>query len=333
MKKILLTSLAITILLFSCEKKEETNDTTETITMGNNHMYDVYYSFQTGTVASYNRTDWDIAFSVPLQSATILINEGAGVLLYSYGDTTTWNSVDTSGLSSWTPVYNDKSDWMNGAFNRFSEGIFNYGWGTYDHQNTYAVWGDSIYVIKLTNSEFKKLFIRKRDGYTDTYYMRWADIDGSNQVDASFSPAMYSDLKHFIQYSIVNQEVVEAQPEKDTWDLLFTKYIVKIPAGPDMYIDYPVVGVLMSPGLEGLQVNGISPEDALYTDSGEDFNDNADIIGWNWKISDPVTHEVSLADSLSYFVKVSENEIYRIYFTDYNSQADGTISFKTKKVD
>ena len=332
--KNLLYSLFILLPLFiSCEKKSESTETSESIPMGNNHINDVYFSFQNGEVATYNRSDWDIAFSVPLQTATILINEGAGVMLYSFGDTTTWDAVDTAGIGSWTAVYNDKSDWMNGAFNRYATGEFNFGWGTYDHANTYAVWGDSIYVIKLTNGDWKKLFIRKRDGYSDTYILRWADIDGSNQVDASFSPAAYANTKHFIQYSIVNEEVVEAQPDKDTWDLLFTKYIVKIPYGPGIYIDYPVVGVLMNQDREGLKVDDKIPEDAHYTDASVNFSSQADIIGWDWKISDPVTHEITLADSTSYFVKNSADEIYRIFFTEYDSQNNGTISFKIKKVD
>ncbi len=321
------------LLLASCEKEKKEADTEESITMGNNHTQDIYFSFTQGEVAAYTRSEWDIAFSVPLQTATIAINEGAGVLLYSFGDTTSWDDVDTSGITSWTPVYNDKTDWMNGAFNRFSSGGFNFGWGTYDHGVTYTVWGDSIYVIKLTNNEFKKFFIRKRIGYTDTYELRWADIDGSNQVDASFSPAVYSESKHFIQYSIVNQEVVEAQPDKNNWDLLFTKYIAQIPNGPGVIVDYPVVGVLISPGLEGLKVSGVNPENAHYTDVSTDFTDQADIIGWEWKVSDPVTHEISLADSTSYFIKTQGNEIYRLYFTEYDSQASGKISFKVKKVE
>ena len=335
MKKIFLTVFIVSALFISCEKNNDTGGGTEdkTISMGSNHIEDVYYSLSGGEVTSYTRSDWDIAFSVPLQTASILINEGDGVLLYSYGDTNSWDAVDTTGMSAWTPLYNDKSDWMDGAFNRYSEGGFNYGWGTYDHAVTYSVWGDSIYVIRLTNAEVKKLFIRVKDGYTNTYEMRWADIDGSNQVDASCSAANYTDTKHFIQYSIVNQEVVEAQPDIESWDLLFTKYIVQIPVGSGVVIDYPVVGVMLNPDLQGLVVEGVDPETSIYTDTSEDFSDQADIIGWDWKISDSETHEISLVENTSYFVKRSDTEIYRIYFTAYESEPDGEISFKVDKVE
>jgi hypothetical protein len=332
MKKLLYIIILPGIILISCDKNHGYPEKSDSVFMDSDRASDIYYSLTDGQAGSYTRADWDIAFSVPLQTATILINEGAGVKLYSFGDTTQWDLVDTAGIAGWAPVYNDKADWMNGAFNRYSSGGFNYGWGTYDHGNTYDVWGDSIYIIRLTNGDYKKLFVRKRLGHTDTYELRWANVDGSNQIDASFSPVAF-ESKHFIQYSIVNQEVVEAQPDKDAWDLLFTKYIVKIPIGLDVYMDYNVVGVLMNQGLQAVEVTGIDPAQANYTNATNDFSTAADGIGWEWKVNDPVTHAISLADSTSYFVKVSDTEIYRIYFTLYDSNDNGNISFKVKRVE
>ena len=168
--------------------------------------------------------------------------------------------------------------------------------------------------------------------HTDTYEFRWADIDGSNQVDASFSPGAYAGTKDFIHYSLVNNTVVEAEPDNDSWDLLFTKYIVKVQYGPAL-VDYPVVGVLLRQGLEGVTVEGIDPSSAHYSDASDDFSEDAAIIGWEWKVSDPVTHQLSLVENISYFVKMDEENIYRIYFTEYDSNNDGLISFKVKPVE
>jgi hypothetical protein len=207
----------------------------------------------------------------------------------------------------------------------------NFGWGTYD-LSSHNVYGDSIYIVRLTNGDYKKLFIRMIDGLTDTYLLRWANIDGSNTVNTSFSRSAYQSKK-FIQYSLVNQAVVDAQPANDAWDLLFTMYIVKIPAGPGVYMDYPVVGVLINSGLQGVIVTDKDPAQASYTDATGDFSTNADVIGWEWKVSDPETHEISLAENTSYFIKKADNSIYRIYFTDYITSDNGNISFKVKKVE
>jgi len=334
MKKLLYISLFGLLLTTSCKKEEDCGcDATEVdIFMGANQAYDVYYSFENGEVQSTYRVDWDLAFSVSLRTATISINEGAGMELYKVGDTTVWESVDTSGMESWTALYNDKSDWMRGAFNLEADG-FDFDWAIYDHSNSHNVIGQYIYVIKLTDGSYKKLYIVMRNGTTDTYVLQWANIDGSNQIDATFSPAEYADTKHFIHYSLVTQEVIEAEPDMDSWDLLFTRYMAKIPTGPGTEIDYPVMGVLLNKSHTGLKVTGIPPADANYSDAESGFTNQADIIGWEWKEQDPVTHEVSIVENTSYFVNKNDQGIYKIYFTDYPGEASGSITIQQQKVE
>ena len=332
MKKLLFISLVGLVLFTSCKKEECDCDTTEAdIFMGANQTNDVYYSFINGEVSTTNRTDWDLAFSVPLRTATICINEGAGMELYKVGDTTVWESIDTSGMESWTALYNDKSDWMRGAFNLEADG-FDYDWAIYN-SSSHNVIGQYIYVIKLSDGSYKKLYIIMKNGTTNSYILRWANIDGSNQVDASFSPAEYTDTKHFIHYSLVTNEVIEAEPDMDSWDLLFTRYMAKISTGPDTEIDYPVMGVLLNKDRRGLKVFGIPPADANYSDAESGFTDQADIIGWEWKEQDPVTHEVSIVENTSYFVKYTDHWIYKIYFTDYAGAASGSITIQQQKVE
>lgn len=334
MKNILYILLFMTILVSSCKKDEDCRcDATEVdVFMGANQVNDVYYSFENGEVASVDRNDWDLAFSVPLRTATISINEGAGVELYKVGDTTVWESVDTSGMGNWTALYNDESNWLHGAFNVEAQG-FNYDWAIYDHSNSHNVIGQYIYVIKLSDGSIKKLYIIMRNGTTDTYVMRWANIDGSEQVDASFSPAPYADSKHFIHYSLVTNTVIEAEPDMDSWDMMFTRYVTKVPTGPDTEIDYPVMGVLLNQDLAGLEVSGIPAADASYSDSDDGFTDQADIIGWEWKEMDHVSQEISIVENTSFFVNKNDLGIYKIYFTAYSGEASGNITFMQQKVE
>lgn len=332
MKKLIITIIPI-ILLASCKKNNDSfSEKTVIVSMGSNSTNDVYYSFANGEVKSVARTEWDIAFSVPLQTATILINEGAGVELYSVGDTNSWNVVDTANLPSRQPLYNNKSDWTDGAFNINSTGGFNFGWGTYN-MNVHSVFGDSIFVIKLTDGSYKKLFIRKRIGSPDTYVLRWANIDGTGQVDTTISGVSTFDKKLFLQYSLVNKKVVEAEPDMNDWDLLFTRYVAKVPAGPGVTINYPVTGILINQLETGLKVTSVNPENANYTDTTATFTSQADIIGWDWKIYDQTANLYSMAPNVSYFVKLTNGNIYRIYFKNYTGLADGTITFNTKRVE
>jgi hypothetical protein len=333
MRKLTYAVLAI-FLVAACEK-DKNSDTfrSETVSMGSNSTMDVYFSMSGGEISSIERADWDIAFSVPLQSATILINEGAGVELYSVGDTNFWASVDENTINQVEQRFNNKSDWSTGAFNVNATGFPNYGWGTYHFNTDHNVGGDSLYVIRISDGTFKKFMVRVKLGTNSSNIFRWADLNGDNEVTETFTTSPYFDKKHFIHYSLVNQEIVEAEPDMNTWDLLFTRYVIQIPTGPSSVMNYPVMGVLSNPDARVARVTGIVPEEVTSTSIPEEFSEASDVIGHDWKISDPITHEISLADSTGYFVESVDGSTYFMYFTEYGGNTAGTISFKVKNLE
>jgi hypothetical protein len=319
--------IALTVLIFTACKKDDENSDSATVEMGNQYVYDVYYSFNSGVIKKVDKTVWDIAFSVPLQSATILINESAGVELFCVGDTNDWNSVDTSKINMLSPRYNNKSDWSKGAFNQYSLAPYNFGWGTYN-MGVHNVYGDSIYVIMLTNGSCKKLAIKERIGSSDTYVIRMADPNGANEEILSFSPKTFSN-KNFIHYSLVTGNMMVVEPDKNTWDLLFTTYIAKVPAGTT-YTNYYVMGILASQDVEVAKVTGIDPAAAVLSDTTAGFNSQADLIGWDWKTYDQTAGEYSMVPNTCYFVRQSGGSIYKIYFTGFKGSSTGEVFFKTQ---
>jgi len=339
MKKILFNISIIAILVtLACEKDDSGSAYKNiTVSMEANSASDVYYSLANGAINTVNRTGWDIAFSTAQQSATVFINEGAGVELYCVGDSNDWESIDENTISSLDPRFNDKSGWTIGAFNRNADpiDIFNFGWGHYN-MSDHHVYGDSIHVIKLTNGAYKKLFYRKRDGYAATHFLKLADLDGSNEETRAVVTTTYMGTRNLIHYSIVDQEIVEAEPLLDQWDLLFTRYIIQIPAGPGVIMNYPVMGVLSNSGVTVARISGVPPEEAQDSPSSPGFSgyiEQADAIGSDWKVSDPVTHEISLVNSLSYFVQSVDGKKYHLYFTNYGGNAAGTIDLNIRTVE
>ncbi len=331
--------IVMLLVISSCEKNDDKDDkdtgssfTEKTVSMGQDSNHDVYYSLSDGLVNSIDRSEWDIAFSVPLQSATILINEGAGVELYCVGDTNFWSSIDENTITGLKPRYNDETDWEKGAFNVNAKGFPNYGWGTYHAGNPdHNVGGDSAYVLKLSDGSFKKFMVRKKTGTTSANEFLWADLNGENQMSASLSTAPYADKKHFVHYSLVSGEKVEAEPDMTKWDLLFTRYVIRIPVGPAQFMDYPVMGVLSNPDVRVAKITEIAPDDVKLTDA--EFSERPDIIGNDWKISDPVTHEITLAENTSYMIESVDGKNYLLYFTEYGGNANGTIKFKLKTIE
>jgi hypothetical protein len=339
MKKILFNlSMIATLATLACEKDDNGNAyKSVTVSMEANSASDVYYSLAGGEINTVNRTDWDIAFSAAQQSATVFINEGAGVELYCVGDSNYWASIDENTVAFLDPRFNDKSGWTIGAFNRNADplDIFNFGWGHYN-MSDHHVYGDSIHVIKLTNGTYKKLFYRKRDGYTATHFLKLADLDGSNEEIREVVTTSYLGTRNLIHYSIVNQEIVEAEPPLDQWDILFTRYITQIPAGPGVIMNYPVMGVLSNSGVTVARISGVPAEEAKDSPSSPGFtgySELADAIGFDWKVSDPVTHEITLVDNLSFFVQSVDGKKYHLYFTDYGGNVAGTIEFNIRTVE
>ncbi len=336
MKNIVLIAILSVLVFAACEKNETAAPKFReyTVSMGANSVNDIYYSLANGEVNAVNRSFWDIAFSVPLQTATILINEGAGVELYCVGDTNAWSSVDENTITNLKPRYNDESGWTTGAFNVNAAGFPNYGWGTYHAGNPdHNVGGDSMYVIKLSDASYKKLMIRVKLGANSANVIRWANLDGSNETVKTLSTAPFFNKKYFVYYSIVNQATVQAEPDMNAWDLLFTRYSTPVPMGPGVFIEWPVMGMLSNPAVTIAKVTGVAPESAVEADTTTGYSNKADAIGYDWKVSDPVTHVVSLVENTSYFVKSVDGKKYLLYFTNYGGIADGTITFKVKTVE
>ena len=332
MRNLLIIPIFLTLAMVACKKDDTTVSYKEvTVDMGSGSGSDVYYSLAGGAANTVNRADWDLAFSVPVQTATILINEGKGLELYCVGDTNAWESINANSINGLEPRFNNKSDWAIGAFNLNSSGQTNFGWGTY-HQAEHNVGGDSSYIIKYPDGSLKKLMIRVKLGATSDNIIRFADADGSNEFVESVSTSPYVGLKNFIHYSLESKEVVEAEPKFDAWDLLFTRYVIQIPTGPTSVMNYPVTGVLCNSGVTVAKVTGVPAEKAADTQSESGYVTAADVIGYDWKVSDPVTHEVSIADSVSYFIKSVDGKKYQLYFTEYGGQTAGTITFKVKTV-
>jgi hypothetical protein len=337
--------LSLSLLLFiSCKKEDKiTVETISTyyLSMGSSYANDIYYKLDSGIVAYVPRTNWDIAFHTSTMSSTIITNGGNGVELYAYpkGDTAKWNAIDTSGIKKWKILYNSDTTWTYGAFERNSLGHPDYGWGVYNSIN-HDIIGDSLFIIKLANSQYKKLWIKKKLSTQNKYSLVYANLDGSSAVSSIIDCSPYT-AKNFVYYSLASNAVIDREPASADWDLLITKYIEMIPSGSS-YTPYPVMGILSNTmrlsnmgtisysGIRVAQMDGVDINSDDYTQAL--FQTSISTIGSDWKTFSQTTYNYTLKDNLAYYVETTDKKIYKIVFTKFLGSSTGSLEFVVKKV-
>ncbi len=304
----------------------------DSVFMGAGYANEVYYSMSAGAQGTIARGTWDIAFRANRMSASILTNDGSGVELYTYpkSDTSAWATVDTSGLSNWAQMVNSTTDWEDGAFCRNQKGHPDYGWGKYNAVS-HNVMGDSLFIIKLRDKSYWKLWIIEKYSSDNVFEFRFAKIDGTEDKTVELNCNPYA-TKNFIGYSISTNEVVDFEPVAAAqWDILFTKYIYTYPSTtPQAGTLYPVTGVLSNYKVKVAKFEDVAPDFLMTTPQVMDSTRSP--IGWDWKTFNMETFAFKVQDSLAYFVQNRAGNIYKLVFTGYAGSSTGRIKMNTQQV-
>lgn len=302
------------------------------VSMEANYTNQVFYSFENGEVSSVTNLDWNIAFSLSGEGAlgsSILLNEGTSQLWGAPLDTNAWLTFDSTGyLNAWEQLLNSDTSWTNGAFNKYrgQDSFFDMGWGDLDPSNNYWTFGDSLYLIKLGDGSFKKLWIESLK--TGVWSFKYADPDGSNENSISITKADYSN-KNFVYVSLENGTLIDREPDNTTWDIMFTKHTDYV-SPPGMFIG--VTSVFNNIGLYTAYSNEIDLASALNATMPQtDYNQDVINIGRTWKKR--VSGNWVVRDTIAYFAwNIDSTDLYRIVFTDFEGQTTGKTYFNIEKI-
>ncbi|GIV27087.1 MAG: hypothetical protein KatS3mg027_0901 [Bacteroidia bacterium] len=294
--------------------------TIDTVSVGSGYANEKWYSLENDEQGSSPKNNWDIAFETSGMGSAIHINSVIGTKLWLYpnGDTSAWNSIDTSGINTWVPRYNSDTSWSVGAFNvGATSNPYDLGWGIYN-SITHEVIGDSLFIIKLSNNQYKKLWIKKLS--SGVYYFQYADLNGNNLQNESIAKASYN-TKTLVYYSIQNNMILDREPVSANWDLVFKQYTAFIPS------PYTVAGVLQNKGVSAIKVH---PVDTSYNQwFNHTWNTAINTIGYNWK---NYTGSWQIEDSLVYFVKSKQGDVWKLIFTGFGGSGNGNYIFKKQKI-
>lgn len=301
-----------------------------TVSIGANYTNQVFYSLADDAMVTVPKDNWDIAFETGT-NAGILLNstKGNGMVLYYYPQSNedSWDvSLDTTGMSAtWEKWYDSEATWSVGAFNRGKNGFENegdFGWGVYN-MGTHVTLGNSLYVLKMDDGTFKKIMIS--DLLSGVYTFLIADIDGSNKKEYKVSKKDYG-TKNFVYFDLKTGQVIDREPVKGAWDLLFTKYTSVLNMGGTI-TPYSVTGVKSNKGVFVAQEGDYLIEQAPVP-SNEAYTDSLTAIGSDWKKYVLSENKYDINDMMIYFVAALDGFIYKIAFRDFGGMENGNFIFE-----
>lgn len=313
------------VLTFSV-KSEEIRVTTE----GGTKM--VFFNLSDKNQVSADASNWHLSFKSSSIAGTIRANtmvkvyEGIKLNIDSFKSSILESTL--ADTSEFKLVYNSDTEWKIGAFNQggLPEEDFNYGWGEYVQGD--GIYGRKLYVLEVNINNKKEFFqFAINSVISSIYSISWSNLDGTNDKTLSIDKKDFSD-KHFIYLNLVSGELLNFEPTKPNWNLLFAEYITPIPnAGTILY--YPVAGILQSPNTWIAQLDG----DIASAPTSATYSTDMSTIGYDWKT---YTDKYVIEDR-TYFAQnyklddngspIGDGNIYRIRFLNYEGGKNKASTF------
>jgi hypothetical protein len=297
--------LFVSILLFSCEKKEipvqprnPGDAITNQVNMGSEYSEQIYFNLKENKVISQNlKTIWDLSFESKEVGWHILINSSKGMKVAFYEDASLedeliiasadWKYDASTGNLDSTAV----GDW------RTTTGVYVIDRG-YDHLGNFQ--GLEKMVIEEVNSDY--------------YTIRFSDLTGDSI--RNFNVIKNKDL-NFTHFSFDNEMVI-VEPEKYSWDILFTQYTYVFNEDGEV-IPYQVTGVLLNPNsvMAAMEEDIPFQEIDLAYALNMQLNANTDAIGYDWKYYKLEEGYYIVYQYQNYIIRDIEGVYYKLHFTDF----------------
>lgn len=305
----LFLGLSIVLLLASCERDElpitphDPGDVlTASVEMEVDYKWQVYFDLGTNSVIGENlKVIWDLGFETSADGYHVVLN--AAKLMYAYptGKTDLSAVTDTSGI-----ITNHTWDEASGNLDSTAIG---------DWRNS-----NEVYIIDRGYNElgqhrgYRKAVFQAVDA--STYTLRFAKLDGTDDTTLTINKdAAYN----FAFFSFNNGgEVLEVEPPKETWDLVFSQY-THIFYDEEPVIPYLVTGCLLNRnGTKAIMDNSISFENITFEYAqNKILSSNINTIGYDWKEYNFDTGAYLVFPEMNYIIQDSDGFYYKLHFIDF----------------
>ena len=312
-----LLALVFCVLLPSCFKEKNIASPsskgigqTNVIPMGSDYATQCFYSLATNKILSSNsRLAYDILFDCASDSFNIWLNSAKfmAALKTTKTDINSVTLQDTTG-GSW--------NYERGSYNIDSNALGAW-WATTGSQPTSA---GNVYIIDLGvdlgGNPLGFVKLKVNNFYGTSYSVTFASLTGT---DSGTVLVPKDATRNYRYLSLLGAgQLLNIEPDKSTWDLLFTHYttVFYVP----YVLNYQVTGVLSNPSRVTAYVDSTAGSFSNLIISNFDVNKlqtNRDAIGYDWKTWTGVLYTTKTY--YVYFIKTGDNHIYKFHFISFNN--------------
>jgi hypothetical protein len=332
-KYILPVLLLLGVVFSSCLKEDDKvtphqpgPSTIGNVNMGTNYKFQYYYDLETNTVVGQHLKDiWDIGYDSNPDGHAIVLNGANFAKIWRTGETDFAAVTDTMG-ASW------RADDNSGRLDSTAIGEWGVEVGDSIISNGQVYLIDRGYDVSFNRIGFVKM---KIDGANASgVKITWANLDGTGL--SSMFITKEPDYNFGFASLNASGTMVDVEPLKTAWDIVFTQYVFIYRNIDFPYYPYLVTGALHNrSGVEtAADSSGTQYESIAIADTSTmDFMPNLDVIGYDWKYYDFNTALYAIKPNKNFVVRSRNNRYFKLRFTDfYKDGIKGNIVFEFQEL-
>lgn len=316
---------AAVLTIASCVRKElpvpahePGANVTATVSMGADYRWQYFYDLETNTVVGKNLKDsWNLGFETSRDGYRVILNTALPMFAYPTGKTAFASVVmaDTAGRKKWdsptgAPDSTAIGDWRASG-------------------QVYII--DRGYSADLVHQGYRKVQFLTVD--ESRYSVRIARMNGSDEVVIDVPK---DSLYNFTFLSLdASPAVVQAEPPRDKWDLVFTQYTHIF---YDLNEPYLVTGCLLNRfSTAAVMDSTVGYADITYTSAqGYSLSPFINTIGYDWKTVGSTGgggSDYKVHIHMNYIIRTSSQSYFKLRFIDfYDNKVKGNPKWEFQKL-
>ncbi len=332
MKKITIILLSAIITLTSCFTEEgiiELPPTAGDVQIGQAimteyYIYQVFYDLKTNSTVKTNIfSDWDLGFMTSDTAWHIILNNAKTMYAGNSFNTNFEEVTSASGIEMLFDKSNGNTDSLATA-----------GWINLSGET--PVSENYVYVVNrgynedYSNAGYKKIIFETPEN--NKYKIKFADLNGQNEQSFTIEK---DTTVNYVCFSFDNG-IVDIEPPKNDWTLLFTLYQTMLSTSTGEFVPYTVKGALLNPHKIIANIDTLLnfSEITIEDTCNFEFKTDLDIIGYDWKYYNFEEGFYTIVPDRNYIIKNYDAYYYKLRFIDFYDEngVKGTVTFEVVRL-